>query len=159
MTEPVSSELEWEELASMEAKLLVDREDGWSPKDAARTRDERLTTEQAEAMILPFAKVWIDTRSYEVTKLESAGDIVIEIGPVAMFGNVRWPQWVSIAEPEKTPVLFEFGAVARVKAAPGAFSKAWLNSSLPRESHEGETPEESSAQDENPDAAMPPSSD
>ena len=50
----------------------------------------------------------------------------MELGPVAAFGDVRFPQWLIIREPDRESVRLDFLQVVPVNAPAAIFKRSWL---------------------------------
>ena len=87
---------------------------------------------------LSHAVARIDTQTFEMRRMESRGGVVVDFGPLAQFGEVRFPQWVEIREPQRDPVRLDVIAVTPVNAPAAGFQPAWLLS--PSEPRAGASP-------------------
>jgi hypothetical protein len=116
-----------EELAEMEAKAeamgtpLLERKLP-EPKDEVVLEIE----EAPDAPARPAPSLWVDTRTFEIIRIESRGGIIVEFGPLVAFGEVRFPDSITIQEPEREPIRFDILAVTPVNASAAGFQRAWL---------------------------------
>lgn len=74
----------------------------------------------------PASAIWVDTKTYDVKKIEVRDGVNIWFGPSAVFGKVRLPAWLVIDEPGQNSVRFDFRAATPVNASASAFGKSWL---------------------------------
>ena len=74
----------------------------------------------------PVPTLWIDTSTFEIVRIESGRGVVVELGPLATYGSVRFPDSITIHEPEREPVRFDVLGVTPVNAPAAGFKRAWL---------------------------------
>ena len=72
------------------------------------------------------ATIWIESESFEIVRVESQDGVSVELGPVAAFGDVRFPQWLIIREPDRESVRLDFLQVVPVNAPAAIFKRSWL---------------------------------
>lgn len=72
------------------------------------------------------AAIWIESESFEIVRLDSRDGVITELGPKAVFGDVQFPQWVMIREPDREPVRLDFLQVVPVNAPAAVFRRSWL---------------------------------
>ncbi len=71
-------------------------------------------------------KIWVDTTSFEVLRVDSERGVRVQFGPPTQFEQVRFPSWIQIDEPGKRSVRFEILRATPVNAPASAFGEAWL---------------------------------
>jgi len=74
----------------------------------------------------PPATVWVDSHSYRIVKIELVDGVVVELGPVFVRDQLEVPSWITITEPERTAVRFDFDSVTPVSVPARAFNEVWL---------------------------------
>jgi hypothetical protein len=74
----------------------------------------------------PAATIWIESESFEIVRVESQDGVTMELGPIAVFGDVRFPLWLIVQEPDREAVRLDFLQVVPVSAPAGAFKRSWL---------------------------------
>jgi hypothetical protein len=74
----------------------------------------------------PSPTIWIETRTFEIVRIELGRGVSIAFGSVADFGGVRFPGSIAIQEPEREPVRFDVLGVTAVNAPAAGFSRVWL---------------------------------
>lgn len=75
---------------------------------------------------LPEPTLWVDTRSFEIVRIESRSGVTVDFGPTVAFGEVRFPDSITIHEPDRKPVRFDILAVVPVNAPAAEFAPSWL---------------------------------
>ncbi len=74
----------------------------------------------------PVPTLWIESTSYEIVRIESATGVVVDFGPLVAFGAVRFPDSITIHEPDRQPIRFDILGVTPVNAPAAGFKRAWL---------------------------------
>jgi hypothetical protein len=74
----------------------------------------------------PSPTIWIETRTFEIVRIELAGGVSVAFGSLTDFGGVRFPDFIAIQEPEREPVRFDVLGVTAVNAPAAGFSRVWL---------------------------------
>ncbi|MEE8508666.1 MAG: hypothetical protein V3T07_06340 [Myxococcota bacterium] len=71
-------------------------------------------------------KIWLDIVTFDLLRIDGEDGIRVRIGPPASFGEVRFPAWLVIEEPERDSVRMDVLRATPVNAPAPAFSEAWL---------------------------------
>jgi hypothetical protein len=74
----------------------------------------------------PVAAIWVDAQSFEIRRIDSRSGVSVVFGPTAEYGDVRFPDSITIREPERDPVRFDILGVTPVNAPAAGFRRAWL---------------------------------
>jgi hypothetical protein len=111
-----------EELAEMEAVEAR----GESVRGQIIELEPDIEEPDPDAPARPVPSLWVDTRTFEIVRIESRGGIVVEFGPTVEFGDVRFPDFFTIQEPEREPIRFDILGVTPVNAPAAGFQRAWL---------------------------------
>lgn len=74
----------------------------------------------------PAPTIWVDTKTFEIVRIESRSGVKVEFGPVVSFGKVRFPESITIHEPERQTVRFDILGVVPVNAPAAEFTRSWL---------------------------------
>jgi hypothetical protein len=96
------------------------------PGSAAPAAASPAKRERGDAGAEPVARLWIDTVSYEVLRIDSARGVQVRLGPTADFEQVRFPSWIAIQEPGRSAARLDVLRVTPVNAPASAFGNAWL---------------------------------
>ena len=98
------------------------------PSDALEGRtSEAPPAEEGEAPSDgPQPTLWVDTRTFEIVRIEAPSGVSIDFGPAAVFGAVRFPDSITIHEPGRIAVRFEIEDVVPVNAPAAEFGHRWL---------------------------------
>ena len=75
---------------------------------------------------VPPPTLWVDSRTFEIVRIESRSGVAVEFGPTADYGGVRFPDAITIHEPEREPVRFDILGVTAVNAPAAGFTRVWL---------------------------------
>ncbi len=74
----------------------------------------------------PVPAIWVDAQSFEIRRIDSRNGVTVNFGPVVAFGDVRFPESITIREPGRDAVRFDILGVTPVNASAAVFRKAWL---------------------------------
>ncbi len=74
----------------------------------------------------PVPAIWVDAQSFEIRRIDSRNGVTVNFGPVVAFGDVRFPDSITIREPDYDAVRFDVLGVTPVNASAAVFRKAWL---------------------------------
>ena len=75
---------------------------------------------------VPQPTLWVDTRTFEIVRIEAGSGVSIEFGRAVAFGEVRFPDSITIQEPGRTTVRFDIQGVIPVNAPAAEFGQRWL---------------------------------
>jgi len=84
---------------------------------------ERLREAESDA---PQPTLWVDTRTFEIVRIEAGSGVAVDFGPTVAFGEVRFPDSITIREPDRTAVRFDIQGVVPVNAPAAEFGQRWL---------------------------------
>jgi hypothetical protein len=70
--------------------------------------------------------IWIETERFEIVRVDSREGVTVEFGPVIVFGDVRFPSWLTVQEPGRDVVRLDFQQVVPVNAPAAVFKRSWL---------------------------------
>jgi hypothetical protein len=70
--------------------------------------------------------IWIETEHFEIVRVDSRDGVTVELGPVILFGDVRFPSWLTVQEPGRDIVRLDFLQVVPVNAPAAVFKRSWL---------------------------------
>ncbi len=70
--------------------------------------------------------LWVDSRSFEIVRMQGLDGAVVDFGPVVDFSGVRFPGSITIYEPEREPIRFDIQSIVPVNAPAAGFRRAWL---------------------------------
>ena len=74
----------------------------------------------------PAPTIWVDVKTFEIVRIESRTGVAVDFGPTIAFGEVRFPDSITIREPERAPVRFDIQGVVPVNAPAAEFTHSWL---------------------------------
>lgn len=74
----------------------------------------------------PASTIWVDIDTYEVRRIDSENGVVVFLGPLATFDQIRVPLWLVIEEPGEDAVRYDILRLTPVNAPAGAFGRNWL---------------------------------
>lgn len=74
----------------------------------------------------PVARLWVDTVSLQIQRIDRASGETLQLGPLVRFERLMVPAWLEIQEPGRDPIHFDVQRAVRVNATPQAFNPAWL---------------------------------
>ena len=74
----------------------------------------------------PQPTLWVDTRTFEIVRIEAGSGVSIDFGPATAFGEVRFPDSITIHEPGRIAVRFDIEGVVPVNAPAAEFGHRWL---------------------------------
>jgi len=72
------------------------------------------------------ARVWLETESLELRRIDLAGGARVRLGPPVAHDSLRFPAWFQVEEPGRRPARFEVRSAVAVTAPPSAFGRDWL---------------------------------
>lgn len=101
------------------------REAAADPSHVAEPGPEE-SREETPGVPPPTGTVWIDVDTYEIVRFESQEGVATELGPFVAFGDVRFPDSLTILEPGREPVHLDFSRVTPVNAPAAGFGLGWL---------------------------------
>ena len=94
---------------------------------SAMLHEEPSAARLAETTPAPTAPtVWVDAKTFEIVRIESHSGVTVDFGPVIAFGEVRFPESMTIREPGREPVRFDILGVVPVNAPAAEFTHTWL---------------------------------
>jgi hypothetical protein len=103
---------------------------GWKPYEPTpkpEPRPEPDDPDEASEKVTPAGpSVWVDSRSFEIVRMEEPGGPVVRFGPIVDFEGVRFPDSIMIEEPGFEPVRLDILGVKAVNAPAAGFSYDWL---------------------------------
>jgi hypothetical protein len=70
--------------------------------------------------------LWVDSRSFEIVRMEGVGGARVDFGQAVDFDGVRFPGSITIHEPEREPVRFDILGITVVNAPAASFRRNWL---------------------------------
>jgi len=70
--------------------------------------------------------IWIETENFEIVRVDSREGVIVELGPIIVFGDVRFPHWLTVQEPGREVVRLDFLQVVPVNAPAAVFKRSWL---------------------------------
>jgi hypothetical protein len=96
-------------------------------EEPSAMNEEPSATRLAETTPAPPAPtIWVDAKTFEIVRIESHSGVTVDFGPVIAFGEVRFPESMTIREPGREPVRFDILGVVPVNAPAAEFTQAWL---------------------------------
>ena len=78
----------------------------------------------------PVARLWVDTESLQIQRIDRASGESMQLGPLVRFERLMIPAWLEIVAPGEPPIRFDVERAVRVNAAPQAFNPSWLYSPI-----------------------------
>ena len=78
----------------------------------------------------PIARLWVDTESLQIQRIDRASGESLVLGPLVRFERLMVPAWLEIQEPGRDPIHFDVKRAIRVNANPQAFNPSWLFSPI-----------------------------
>lgn len=78
----------------------------------------------------PVARVWVDTESLQIQRIDRTSGESMQLGPLVRFERLMVPAWIEIAAPGEPPIRFDVQRAVRVNASPQAFHPSWLYSPI-----------------------------
>jgi len=78
----------------------------------------------------PVARLWVDTESLQIQRIDRASGESMQLGPLVRFERLLLPAWLEIHESGKDPIHFDVKRAIRVNANPQAFNPTWLYSPI-----------------------------
>ena len=113
-------------------------EPGEEPADAARRGEDSPDALEQRAFEAPSVEqsqvpsdapqptLWVDSRTFEIVRIEAGSGVSIDFGPATAFGEVRFPDSITIHEPGRIAVHFDIQGVVPVNAPAAEFGYRWL---------------------------------
>jgi hypothetical protein len=98
--------------------------------DLATARGGSLAFEAPSAATGPIARLWVDTETLQVQRIDRTSGETLYLGPLVRFERLMVPAWLEIHEPGRDPIHFDVKRAIRVNANPQAFNPAWLYSPI-----------------------------
>jgi len=90
----------------------------------------RLELAPAPASGGPVARLWVDSESLQIQRIDRASGESVLFGPLARFERLMVPAWLEIQEPGRDTIRFDVKRAIRVNANPQAFNPSWLFSPI-----------------------------
>ena len=97
-----------------------------SPATHDEPRDEPEPSAAPAAEAAPIPTIWIDSQSFEIVRIDAQSGVVVRFGPIVEFDDIRFPDSITIDEPEREPVRFDILGITAVNAPAAGFSRSWL---------------------------------
>ena len=120
---PPLSEEELEALAKAEMEVA---EAGGGLLPAGELRFETAVEDASAGDSGHPPAIWIETERFEIVRVDSREGVIVELGPVIVFGDVRFPRWLTVQEPGREVVRLDFLQVVPVNAPAAVFKRSWL---------------------------------
>jgi hypothetical protein len=76
----------------------------------------------------PVARLWVDTESLQIQRIDRTSGESMVLGPMVRFGQLMVPAWLEVLQPGRPPIHFDVKRAVRVSANPQAFNTTWLYS-------------------------------
>lgn len=90
----------------------------------------------ARAPARPVARLWVDTESLQIQRIDRTSGESMQLGPLVRFERLMIPAWLEIVAPGEPPIRFDVRRAVRVNAAPQAFNPSWLYSPIDPVDHD-----------------------
>lgn len=74
----------------------------------------------------PVARLWVDTETLQVQRIDRESGVSLVLGPLARFERLMVPAWLEVHEPGQPVIHFDVERATRVNATPQAFNPSWL---------------------------------
>lgn len=74
----------------------------------------------------PEPTIWVDSKTFEIVRIESRGGVTVDFGSATTFGEIRFPESITIHEPGSEAVRFDVLGVLPVSVPAAEFSHVWL---------------------------------
>jgi hypothetical protein len=117
---PTPEERAWMEAARQAGDPLEPEADAEEPAAPGGFFSETFSDEASSP------SVWVDSKSFEIVRIESRSGVIVEFAPAVDFSGIRFPDSITIHEPERDSVRFDILGVTAVNAAAAGFTRAWL---------------------------------
>ena len=98
--------------------------------DAMEAVDEPLALEPARAPGRPVARLWADTETLQIQRIDRDSGESLQLGPLVRFERLMVPAWLEIQRPGEPTIHFDVKRAVRVNATPQAFNPSWLYSPI-----------------------------
>jgi len=92
------------------------------------TRKGSLALEARRESTGPVARLWVDSETLQIQRIDRASGESMVLGPMVRFGQLMVPAWLEILQPGRPPIHFDVKRAVRVSANPQAFNPTWLYS-------------------------------
>jgi len=97
---------------------------------SAATRRGTLALEASRESTGPVARLWVDTESLQIQRIDRTSGESMVLGPMVRFDRLMVPAWLEILQPGRPPIHFDVKRAIRVNANPQAFNPTWLYSPI-----------------------------
>ncbi|MFO0689479.1 MAG: hypothetical protein U0900_12300 [Myxococcota bacterium] len=109
--------------------------DGMDPaddlaRDAESDRLGRVELEPPREPGRPVARLWVDTETLQIQRIDRASGESLQVGPLVRFERLMVPAWLEIEVPGEPTIHFDVKRAVRVNATPQAFNPSWLTSPI-----------------------------
>ncbi len=98
--------------------------------DLATAGGGSLELEAPPAATGSIARLWVDTETLQVQRIDRTSGETLYLGPLVRFERLMVPAWLEIHEPGRDPIHFDVKRAVRVNANPQAFNPTWLYSPI-----------------------------
>ena len=99
-------------------------------RDLWAVRGGSLEIEARRGANEPVARLWVDTESLQIQRIDRASGESMLLGPLVRFERLMVPAWLEIQEPGQESIHFDVKRAIRVNANPQAFNPTWLFSPI-----------------------------
>ncbi|MBY0399301.1 hypothetical protein K2X89_03330 [Myxococcota bacterium] len=108
--------------------------DGLDPADDfardTAIRGGRRELEPARDPGRPIARLWADTETLQIQRIDRDSGESLQLGPIVRFERLMVPSWLEIQRPGEPAIHFDVKRAVRVNATPQAFNPSWLYSPI-----------------------------
>ena len=80
-----------------------------------------------EDHLLP--SLWVDMVSFDPVRIVRSDGVEYRLGPIRVYGGIRFPSWIDIQTPRGLRARLEIGSVSEAEAPAALFQPSWLTSS------------------------------
>lgn len=78
----------------------------------------------------PVARLWVDTETLQIQRIDRASGESMVLGPLVRFERLMVPAWLEIEVPGEPTIHLDVRRAVRVNATPQAFNPSWLTSPI-----------------------------
>ncbi len=82
-----------------------------------------------EDHLLP--SLWVDIVSYDPVRIVRADGVEYRLGPIRVYGGIRFPSWIEIHTPRGLRARLEIARASVAQAPAALFQPTWLTSDAP----------------------------
>jgi hypothetical protein len=79
-----------------------------------------------EDHLLP--SLWVDMISYDPVRIVRSDGVEYRLGPIRVYGGIRFPSWIDIQTPQGLRARLEIGRASHAEAPAALFQPSWLSS-------------------------------